>query len=268
MDINEFSDLVGENEALSPLMDVINQIMEFDDNLLTHEMANVLSNTIKNLLTAEVLTMSEKELRNSLEARNMTRAMAKEYLNNFRFDIDDIFNTLQPSENKKALLKAIFDPIIELFEHVIETYHSFDIELPMTLEENAQVPTYAHDGDAAADLYAADTVTVPPHSCGNLIRTGVHIALPENWTAYIVPRSSIGAKTPLRLSNSIGVIDSGYRGALGVLYDNISDSEYVINAGDRIAQLIVMPTYRFKAQVVDVLPESDRGEGGYGSTGK
>ena len=110
--------------------------------------------------------------------------------------------------------------------------------------------------DAAADLYAADTVTLAPHSTSNMIRTGVHIALPEGWMAMIFPRSSIGAKTGLRLSNSCGIIDSEYRGPLGVLYDNISDSEYTINAGDRIAQLLVMPNYHFRAKVVDTLDET------------
>jgi dUTP pyrophosphatase len=77
----------------------------------------------------------------------------------------------------------------------------------------------------------------------------------------------MGTKTPLRLSNSVGLIDSGYRGEIMALYDNISDSPYTINAGDRIAQLLVMPNYRFQAKVVDVLTESDRGEGGFGSSG-
>ena len=83
----------------------------------------------------------------------------------------------------------------------------------------------------------------------------------------IFPRSSIGAKTPFRLSNSVGIIDSGYRGDLGVLYDNTSDADSYIHKGDRIAQLLVMPSYRFQAKVVDSLEDSDRGEGGFGSTG-
>ena len=112
-----------------------------------------------------------------------------------------------------------------------------------------------------------ETVIVQGNTAGNKIRTGVKIQLPEGWLALIIPRSSIGAKTPLRLSNSVGLIDSGYRGELGVLYDNISDSPYAINAGDRIAQLLVMPSYRFKPEVVETLEDSDRGEGGFGSSG-
>ena len=268
MDINELADIVGENKALDPLMDAITQIMNFDEKLLTTQVTENLKSTISNMIPEETIVISKKEVRDSFEARGLSRAAAKEYVGNIKKDVQDIFDTLNPSENKRILLQAIFDPIVKMFEDVVEHYHSFDIELPMTLEDGAQVPTYAHDTDTGADLYAADTVVVPAHSIGNMIRTGVHIALPENWTAYIVPRSSIGAKTPLRLSNSIGVIDSSYRGPLGVLYDNISDSDYTINAGDRIAQLIILPAYHFKAQVVDILPATERNENGFGSTGQ
>ena len=138
----------------------------------------------------------------------------------------------------------------------------------MTVDVGAKVPTYAHETDAAADLYAMETTVVEGNTLGNKIRTGVKIQLPEGWLAFILPRSSIGAKTPLRLSNSVGLIDSGYRGELGVLYDNTSDKDYTINAGDRIAQLLVMPSYRFQAKVVDILADSDRGETGFGDSGK
>jgi len=175
---------------------------------------------------------------------------------------------LHPSEKKRVILNGIFSIFYNLFDSVLERYHKFDIELPIQLEEGAQVPTYAHENDAAADLYAADTVVVPAHSLRNMIRTGVHIQLPENWVAFIFPRSSIGSKTPLRLSNSAGIIDCQYRGPLGVLYDNLSDSDYTINAGDRIAQLMVMPNYHFKAKIVDKLEKSERGENGFGSSGK
>ena len=155
-----------------------------------------------------------------------------------------------------------------IFYKALEKYHTYAIELPMVLDGGAKVPTYAHDTDAAADLYALENVTLEGNTKGNKIRTGVKIQLPESQLALITPRSSIGAKTPLRLSNSVGLIDSGYRGDLGVLYDNTSDEPYDIKAGDRIAQLLVMPSYRFQPQVVDVLASSDRGETGFGDSGK
>lgn len=172
--------------------------------------------------------------------------------------------------NVKILIDTILNTVFNIFDEVIKRYHSYAIELPMVIdtEANAIVPLYVHETDAAADLYALETVTLAPHSYGNKIRTGVKIQLPEGWLAFILPRSSIGAKTPLRLSNSIGLIDSGYRGELGILYDNISDEPYTINTHDRIAQLLVMPSYRFQPKVVKALADSDRGETGFGDSGK
>lgn len=268
MDINELADVVGENTALDPLMEAIKEIMDLDEKVLNPQMVETLQTTIQNQFTQQMATDARKSLINSLEARNMTRAAATEYFEGLQNNIQDLFTTLKPSAGKEALLHAIFDPILSIFSDVVEHYHGADIELPIALEKGATVPTYAHETDTGADLAALETVVIPAHSTGTKVRTGVRIGLPENWTAYIVPRSSIGAKTPLRLSNSVGVIDSDYRGELGILYDNISDSDYTINAGDRIAQLIVMPAYHFRAQVVDILPETERNENGFGSTGQ
>jgi len=170
--------------------------------------------------------------------------------------------------NKKILIDTVLSSMFDIFYKALDKYHTYAIELPMVLDAGAKVPTYAHDTDAAADLYALEDVTLEGNTKGNKIRTGVKIQLPESWLALIIPRSSIGAKTPLRLSNSVGLIDSGYRGELGVLYDNTSDEPYDIKAGDRIAQLLIMPSYRFQPKVVDVLASSDRGETGFGDSGK
>ena len=182
--------------------------------------------------------------------------------------MSEYIDALKPSPSKRQILESIFQIFYDIFDEAIDRYHNYNIVLPIVLDEGAAVPTYAHDTDACADLYAADDVTLSAHTFSNMVRTGVHIALPEGWMAMIFPRSSIGAKTQNRLSNSVGIIDSEYRGQLGVLYDNLSDSDYEIKAGDRVAQMLVMPSYKFKANVVDILPTSDRGEGGFGSTGK
>jgi len=169
--------------------------------------------------------------------------------------------------NRKVLVDTIMAKVFNIFYKALDKYHSYAIELPIQLEDGAQVPTYAHEDDAAADLYAFEEMEISAHTKSTPVKTGVHIQLPEGWVAFILPRSSIGAKTPLRLSNSVGVIDSGYRGEVRALYDNISDESYQIHKGDRIAQMLVMPSYRFKANIVDSLEDSDRGEAGFGSTG-
>lgn len=263
-----FADVLSDNENIKPLTDLIEQIMSLPDDQLNDTTVDIIIGALNGMLTPAMKKESVQAIVDGYENQNLTRVEAKVTIDTMKGSMKELINELKPSANKMTLLNAVFDSLYEMFDEALEHYHNYSIELPIQLEEGAQMPTYAHDGDVAADLYAADTVVVAAHSISNMIRTGVHIGLPEGWAAYIVPRSSIGAKTPLRLSNSVGVIDSGYRGPLGVLYDNISDSDYTINAGDRIAQLIIMPAYRFKGHVVDALDDTDRGQGGFGSSGK
>ena len=266
--INRLSELMPNNPGISDMADTINQILEFDEEALTPTMMDTLTQTIKVMFDSAVTQEMTNTIKRSFHDQGLTRADVVQYLGHFENDVQSFINELDTTINKRKILHTMFEPLIETFNAISEQYHSYNIKLPMMLEEGAQEPTYAHDTDACADLYAADTITLPAHSLSNMIRTGVHIQLPEGWLAMIFPRSSIGAKTGLRLSNSVGIIDQGYLGQLGVLYDNTSNSDYTINKGDRIAQLMIMPSYRFKAQIVDHLKETDRGEGGFGSSGK
>lgn len=263
------ADMAENNKQLQDLMNAIEQIVEIpEEEFADEEFINIMNNAIKNSITPAIMKESVDQLIKNFENENYTRAQAIEDVASFKNSIQDYINSLNPSENKRSLINQIFNSLYEVFDAAIEKYHNYSIELPIQLEEGAQLPTYAHDDDAAADLYALEDTYLNAHSYGNKIRTGVHIQLPEGWLALIIPRSSIGAKTPFRLSNSVGLIDSGYRGELGVLYDNVSFSDASIKKGDRIAQLLVMPSYRFKAKLVESLEDSDRGSGGFGSTGK
>ncbi|MCS5720473.1 dUTP diphosphatase [Herbiconiux sp. CPCC 203407] len=131
----------------------------------------------------------------------------------------------------------------------------------------ANVPSYAHPGDAGADLLSAEAVTLEPGE-RRLVGTGVSIALPDGHAGFVVPRSGLAAKHGITVVNSPGTIDAGYRGEIKVILLN-TDSRvpYDIAVGDRIAQLIVMPVTRAVFVPVQTLPGSDRGEGGFGSTG-
>lgn len=129
------------------------------------------------------------------------------------------------------------------------------------------VPAYAHAGDAGADLVAAEAVTLAPGERAT-IATGVAIALPDGYVAFVVPRSGLAATHGITIVNSPGTVDAGYRGELGVTLLNTDAREpYAIAVGDRIAQLIVMPVSRARFIPVTTLPGSERGEGGFGSTG-
>ncbi len=129
------------------------------------------------------------------------------------------------------------------------------------------VPVYAHPGDAGADLVAAEAVRLEPGSRA-LVATGVRIALPDGYVAFVVPRSGLAAKHGITVVNAPGTVDAGYRGEIKVCLLNTDSAEaYDIAVGDRIAQLIVMPVPQARFVPVDELPDSVRGGGGFGSTG-
>ncbi len=131
-------------------------------------------------------------------------------------------------------------------------------------------PYYATAGSAAMDLHACmdEPVTLEPLGRA-LIPTGLAIALPSaEYVALIFARSGLATKHGITLSNSVGVIDSDYRGEVKVGLVNLSNESYTIAPGDRIAQLAVMPVTKANTVFVDELPETARGEGGFGSTGK
>lgn len=253
---------------LQTLIDSIKGLTDIDDENLTDEVMKTVLDGIEQQFSSELVQQSINQIVNNMEDQGLNKSEAQAAIKALSDTIKEmIYSEISYAGNKKLLVDTIMDKMFSIFNAAAEKYHSYAIELPIQLEDGAQVPTYAHDSDAAADMYAMEDVEVPAHFNGVPVKTGVHIQLPEGWVAFILPRSSIGAKTPLRLSNSAGVIDSGYRGEVRALYDNISDEPYQIHKGDRIAQMLVMPSYRFKANIVDSLEDSDRGEAGFGSTG-
>ncbi len=129
------------------------------------------------------------------------------------------------------------------------------------------VPAYAHPGDAGADLVSTEALRLEPGQRA-LVGTGVRIALPDGYVAFVVPRSGLATRHGITIVNSPGTVDAGYRGELKVTLLNTDASEaYDIGVGDRIAQLIVMPVSRATFIPVQQLPDSVRGDGGFGSTG-
>lgn len=135
------------------------------------------------------------------------------------------------------------------------------------LDPDLPVPGYAHVGDAGADLHARIDLTLDPHT-RRAVPTGIAIALPEGFAALVVPRSGLARRHGLSMVNTPGLIDAGYRGEISVLLINHDPIQAVsLSRGDRIAQLVVLPVAHARFQVVSALPGSDRGEGGFGSSG-
>lgn len=183
------------------------------------------------------------------------------------------FNPEEFATDKEAILNSgisLEDFSSILGENFAEKFGQREIvRVPIQLlTSTAKIPEYAHDTDGCADIYADETVTIEPQET-KLISTGIALAAPAGYVVHIYPRSSIGVKTPLRLANSVGVIDCEYRDEIKIIYTNIGNEPYTVKAGDRIAQMSIdlSPIAHFR-KVDDIKQiEGDR-NGGFGSTGE
>jgi dUTP pyrophosphatase len=142
-------------------------------------------------------------------------------------------------------------------------------DLPVRrLDPGLPLPAYAHPGDAGADLCAADDVVLPPGGRAT-VGTGVAVAVPDGYAAFVHPRSGLASRYGITVVNAPGTIDAGYRGEVRVVLLNTDREEaFTVRRGDRIAQLVVQPVTRVRFLDVAELPASPRGEGGFGSTGR
>jgi dUTP pyrophosphatase len=132
---------------------------------------------------------------------------------------------------------------------------------------DAPIPAYAHPGDAGADLVSAESLRLEPGQRAT-VGTGVSIALPDGYAAFVLPRSGLAARHGITIVNAPGTVDAGYRGEIRVtLLNTDTEAAYDVAVGDRIAQVVVMPVSRVRFVPVEKLPGSHRGTGGFGSTG-
>ena len=142
------------------------------------------------------------------------------------------------------------------------------MKVKITNSSRWDVPAYATEGSAGVDLRANidEPVTIAPLR-RVIVPTGLRIALPKGTEAQVRPRSGLAAKHGITVLNTPGTIDADYRGEVGVILVNLSDREFVVNPGERIAQMILARYERFDWEVVEELDDTVRGEGGLGSTG-
>lgn len=142
-----------------------------------------------------------------------------------------------------------------------------DVRL-VRLDPGLPLPSYAHPDDAGADLYVTADLTLAPGERA-VVGTGVAIALPDGYAAFVHPRSGLAARHGVTIVNAPGTVDAGYRGEIKVILRNSDGAEPVaLRRGDRIAQLVIQRVERAVFREVDELPASERGEGGHGSTGR
>ena len=138
-----------------------------------------------------------------------------------------------------------------------------------SLRDDAVAPRRANAGDAGFDLVAVDEYRLAPGGGRALVGTGLAMAIPHGFAGLVLPRSGLAINHGVTCANAPGLIDSGYRGEIRVaLVNHDPEHEYVVHAGDRIAQLLITAVPAVTLLAVDELPESERGAGGFGSTGR
>jgi len=135
------------------------------------------------------------------------------------------------------------------------------------IHPEAVLPAYAHPSDAGMDVRSVETLVLAPGKRA-LVHTGLVINLPPMYEAQVRPRSGLALKQGITVLNTPGTIDSGYRGEIGVILINLGEQDFEIKVGDKIAQLVIAPVTQPEVVETEVIDETDRGAGGFGSTGK
>lgn len=139
----------------------------------------------------------------------------------------------------------------------------------LALDPDLPLPSYAKAGDAGADLVAREGVLLKAAGGRAAVPTGIAMALPDGYAGFVQPRSGLASKHGVTMVNAPGLIDSGYRGEVRVLLINLDPTEdYEVHRGDRIAQLVIQRVEQAEFRLVDELPASDRGAGGFGHSGR
>lgn len=170
------------------------------------------------------------------------------------------------SENKKEFIISIIDNTIL---RVADLYKNPRVKVKVKvkkLNEEAKLPTYANPLDSGADVCAIESVVIKEGET-KLVKTGLSMEIPNGYEIQVRPRSGMSLKTKFRIANAPGTIDSLYRGEICIIGENTGSSPIYIEKGDRIAQLIIAPSYMMEITEVEELNETERGENGFGSTG-
>jgi dUTP pyrophosphatase len=147
------------------------------------------------------------------------------------------------------------------------TVESTLLEMRVVADEGIELPAYKTAGAAGMDLCCAEDVSLEPME-RRLVSTGLRIAIPEGYEGQVRPRSGLAIRHGLTMVNTPGTIDSDYRGEVGIILINLGQERVDLSKGERIAQLVICPVARAAVVRVDSLDETERGEGGFGSTGR
>ena len=177
---------------------------------------------------------------------------------------EDYFKIVKPTSPKGRYISALIGVYKGILDKIVKEGFSRTVNIKVVKEnDDAIIPTYAHFSDAGADLYANNDGIIESGAV-SIVPTGLRVEIPDGYEMQIRPRSGMSTKTSAL--GILGTIDSGYRGPLGVMIYNHGNEPYEYHKGERIAQAIIAPTYHGNFLIVDSLSETERGEGGFGST--
>ena len=171
------------------------------------------------------------------------------------------YDTPEPPVNLDTVEADVVVP------HDIPKTQTNKVSLKVKLDEGVECPSYAHDGDSGFDIRAKKTVKFSKFQT-RLVPTGLYMEIPYGYEVQIRPRSGYTLKTPFRVANSPGTIDSNYRGEVGIIIQNVSNKQLVVKEGEKIAQGVLVPIMQADFDVVEELSNSNRGADGFGSTDK
>ena len=267
------------NSYLDNIDEIIASIDTVPDNFIN----SVSDSTIEDMFLSPIKMMYNViSLHNDFDYR---RKYSKIMLSDIELEYDELCDCISKKRsdyangtnaNKVKIVDSILNYIIDVTREAIDTYHWVDAVIFIEkCRDNARIPSFAHDFDAGADVYAAEDVEVAPHSTV-IVPTGLKMAIPHSWKVSVRPRSGMSAKTNIRIANAPGTIDAGYLDEVGIIVTNIGDEPYHICAGDRIAQFVVERRYDVvfvecddvKARSDTSSRENSNGSSGFGSTGK
>lgn len=261
-------------------MDIVQQMLDAFDDLFSMEDAElekampIIAEELSKTFLGPVMESQVDEYFRQCDLNGYT-------LNEYNRDLEEgravLYQTILHIKEKYAGSQAKAE-LLDMIYSLIESFYA-TVALRLTnrdkitigielVHPNAKLPTYAHDGDQGADIYAVEDITIPPSSYGNIVPTGLKMMIPFGWAVAIRPRSGMSKSTPLRISNSPATIDQQYRGEVKILFDNFWHKPIEIKAGDRIAQFILEKNYHGDYVKVDTVEvNTSRGEGGFGSSG-
>ena len=254
--------------ATEKFFGVIEGIIELPDEEIDPNKVEVILGMVRGGITPKMREESIVALLNEMKTKPYSEC--KEMIEVMGEAANELIEELEvTNEDKQDLIRGIFGIFAEIAQEAFERLEGYDTVVHFQLvHPNAKIPTYAHDTDAGADVYAPDDVVIAPGARGQMVDTGFKMAMAPGWYMAVCPRSGLSYKTTMRIANTPGTIDADYRNNVGILIDNLSDETIVIHAGDRIAQFILHPVHRFKGVVTDDVNQigENRG-GGFGSTG-